>query len=73
MTTREFESWYKSVTDTIWNMFPGNKNRPLGIKIMQAIFQRKWMEMLECNWTNNPKYLNGDLSKQSFKRFHEQW
>ena len=29
--------------------------------------------MLEVIWTENPKYLGGDLSKESFRRFHEQW
>ena len=29
--------------------------------------------MIKCCWTHNPKYLNGDLSKESWKRFHEQW
>lgn len=29
--------------------------------------------MLWGCWGGNPKYLNGDYSKESFKRLHESW
>ncbi len=29
--------------------------------------------MLAETWTTNPKYLSGDLTKESFKRFYEEW
>lgn len=75
MTTREFESWYKSVNDTIARAMPGNSQRPFGIKVMQTLVPRlrRQLKMLEVIWTENPKYLGGDLSKESFRRFHEQW
>jgi hypothetical protein len=34
---------------------------------------RRHDEMMKCTWTHNPKYLNGDLSKENFRHFHEQW
>ena len=34
MTTREFESWYKSMHDTIYRIMPGNPGRSLGVRIV---------------------------------------
>jgi hypothetical protein len=34
---------------------------------------RRHSEMLISTWTGHPKYLNGDLSKESFKRFYDEW
>ena len=70
MTTREFETWYRSVNDTIGRLFSGNPERSLGIRIVQALLLRRHTEMVKCTWTHNPKYLNGDLSKENFKLFH---
>ena len=75
MTTREFESWHKSVNDTIGSMLPGHPNNNLGIKIVQALIPRniRHAKMIKDTWTENPKYLNGDLSKENMKKFHETW
>ena len=75
MTTREFESWHKSVNDTIGTMMRGSPNRPLGITIAHTLIPRlrRHGAMMESTWTHNPKYLNGDLSKESMRKFHEIW
>ena len=76
MTTREFESWHKSVLDTIGKLLPGSPNpRPFGVRVTQALIPRlrRQATMVGSVWTLNPKFLNGDLSKESFKRFYEKW
>jgi hypothetical protein len=76
MTTREFESWHKSISDTFGPAIPGfPSNKLMGYKILYKVLPRmmRYDEMNRCTWTHNPKYLNGDLSKESFKRFHEKW
>jgi len=75
VTTRDFESWYKSISDTILITAPGNPKIWWGINILQHVspFWIRWADMMWITWYGNKKYINGDFNKANFKKFYDAW
>jgi len=75
LSTRSAESWYKSCSDTIFVMQPGNPNQPWGIWLYQQLMPfgpgREWKQMMYDVWDR--QYFRGNYSKENAIKVYNSW
>lgn len=72
LSVRDSDGWYKSCTETIFNILPSYPHMPFGIRVVQYIlpFWRRWSKMFDVNFSH---LFNGDFSQSNVKEAFENW
>lgn len=72
LSIRDPESYYKSVTETIFNFNPGYPHMGYGVMIIQAVvpFWRRWSHMITICFAN---LFQRNYSKENVKKVFQEW